>query len=72
MKTVRNDRPEKPDYDLDQLAQKLGQNDPTEWRWKPRANDNGPVKPPSRADVFVGFALGAVIGAAAIYILFFG
>jgi hypothetical protein len=61
-----------PDYDFEALARKLGQNDPTEWRWKPRANDNGPVKSATRADLFVGFALGAIIGAATLYVLFFG
>jgi len=62
---------EKPDYDFDELARRLGQNDPAAWRWVPRANDNRPVKPASRADLFVSFALGAVIGAAALYLLFF-
>jgi hypothetical protein len=59
------------DYDFDRLARKLGQNDPAEWRWKPRANDNWPVKPATPADLIVGFALGAVIGTATLYILFF-
>jgi hypothetical protein len=39
-------------YDFEKLARQLGQNDPAAWRWKPRANDNRPVKPPSRADLF--------------------
>jgi hypothetical protein len=58
-------------YDFDELARRLGQNDPAEWRWEPRANDNGPVKPATPADLIVGFALGAVIGAVTLYILFF-
>jgi hypothetical protein len=60
-----------PDFDLEKLARQLGQNDPTEWRWKPRDNDNAPVKPATRLDLFVGFVLGSVIGAAALYVLFF-
>jgi len=36
------------------------------------ANDNKPpAKPAAPADLVVGFALGAVIGAAVLYILFF-
>jgi hypothetical protein len=61
-----------PDYDFDQLARKLGRNDPTEWRWKPRANDNGRVKPAMHANLFLQFALGAFIVAATLFILFFG
>jgi len=56
-------------YDFDELARRLGQNDPTEWRWKPRANDNEPAKPAMPADLFLRFPLGAVIGAATLYIL---
>jgi endo-1,4-beta-D-glucanase Y len=64
--------PQQSPYDFDRLARRLGQNDPAAWRWKPRANDNKPtVKPATRADLFVAFALGAVIGAATLYILFF-
>ena len=59
------------DYDFEQLARRLGQNDPTEWRGKPGANDNVAAKPATPADVVVGFVLGSVLGAAAIYILFF-
>jgi hypothetical protein len=44
-------------YDFERLARRLGQNDPAAWRWEPRANDNRPT-PPTRADLFVGFALG--------------
>ena len=37
-----------------------------------QANDNKPpIKPATPADLIVGFALGAVIGAATLYILFF-
>ena len=61
-----------PDYDFEALARKLGQNDPAAWRWMPRGNDNQPVKPATPADLIVGFALGAVIGAATLYLLFFG
>jgi hypothetical protein len=64
--------PEESPIDFERLARRLGQNNPQAWRWEPRANDNKPpVKPATRADLFVGFALGAVIGAATLYILFF-
>ena len=52
-----------PDYDFEALARKLGQNDPTEWRWKLGANDNGRSGPLSarRRSTFCfsadGFAL---------------
>ena len=59
------------DYDFDELARKVGQNDPNQWRWKPRANDNAPTKAATPADLFVLFVLGAVIGATALHILFF-
>jgi hypothetical protein len=59
-------------FELDKLARELGQKDPAAWRWEPRANDNKPpAKPATAADLIVGFALGAVIGAAVLYILFF-
>ena len=46
-----------PDYDFKRLARRLGQTDPTKWRWKPRANNNEPRKSATRLDMFVGFAL---------------
>jgi len=61
----------KPDYDFDELARKLGQNDPQAWRWEPGANDNGRVKPAMRANLFLQFALGTFIVAATLFILFF-
>jgi hypothetical protein len=58
------------DYDFDRLARRLGQDDPAEWRWKQRANDNVPVKPPSRADLFLAFTIGALLGAVVLVYLF--
>jgi hypothetical protein len=58
------------DYDLDRLARQLGQDDPAEWRWKQRANDNGSVTPPSRADLFLAFTIGALLGAVVLVYLF--
>jgi hypothetical protein len=64
--------PQESPYDFERLARRLGQYDPQVWRWEPRANDNKPpAKPATPADLIVGFALGAVIGAATLYILFF-
>jgi hypothetical protein len=57
-------------YDFEKLARQLGQNDPAAWRWKPRANDNRPVKPPSRADLFLAFTIGALLGAVVLVYLF--
>jgi hypothetical protein len=62
---------QKPEFDFDKLVRRFGQNDPNEWRWKPRANDNQPVKPAAPVDLLVGFALGAVIGGLTLYLLFF-
>lgn len=52
------DHKKRHDYDFDRLARQLGQDDPAEWRWKQRANDSVPVKPPSRADLFLAFTVG--------------
>lgn len=59
-----------PDHDFERLARQLGQNDPTEWKWKPRDNDNAP-EPASRGTLFLAFVVGSLI-AAVVIVWFWG
>jgi hypothetical protein len=53
--------------DFERLARQLGQNDPQEWRWKGRANDNAPpTTPASRGTLFLAFVGGSLLAAAVI------
>lgn len=49
-------------YDFEKLAHQLGQNDPNEWRYKPRDNDNGP-EPASRGTLALAFVVGSLLAA---------
>jgi hypothetical protein len=47
---------------FEKLARQLGQNDPAEWKWKARANDNGP-EPASRGTLALAFVVGSLLAA---------
>jgi hypothetical protein len=54
-----------PDHgDLERLAGELGQHDPNASRYDPAANENAPVKPNWRDDLFSALLAFTLIGAA--------
>ena len=54
-------------HDFEKLARLLGRDDPNEWKWKPRDNDNTPPgKPASRGTLFLAFVVGSLLAAVVI------
>ncbi len=53
-----------PDYGLDRRAREPGQHDPNARLHEPAANENEPVRPNWRGDLFLALLAFALVGAA--------
>jgi hypothetical protein len=58
------------DFALKKMARELGQHDPNAKLWEPAANENAPVRPNWRGDLFLAVLAFVLIGAA--LLAFFG